>query len=875
MSTLNQPITSSTSTPKLIRKPMPTDRPNLQQVGPVLPKGTIERPYHIGNTRRDPELGSRPRSKAAHTTTPAFGSDLAAKPSADMSSRRRSQDARSLTGSIQSRADRSDSVTKSLFSRGTKLLKRQNSKSNLTSLRTLDWVEASYERDQIQELAGWRLLKHSRIDSTGSAKDIKQNISEPYNFQHLTHAHACQFQELERTRDNELVSEFSAIRASQAPRRELRGIKAQCLHSRNASSEALQQTSPTQSHTNSITPPNLSPIRSRNPMRDDASPSNVKDGKAVRLSPYIDNCSQRSPKFSKPTTPPMSPPRPPARVSSRAAFALFLDPSLSYQASPTGSTSEQSITGYSFATSDTTSALNSPMETTSIKKDHARMDPLGIGHAMTTPDDTALTLRPLPLSPPGSDLADVPEDDVSSYFKRSSVRHSRAGSAARHSRSHPSNLSGASASSHPSLGVLSETPGSPPCGSRTIDPTLPNMRDLYDGLNRPSVIRRISAPSKELDGCWEDDIDWCYEHAAEADCDFEWDCQSKNGDELTASGIAVVGATADACTGFGSGSEENADPLINQCGVPAPALVIAAGSNLCMPTSSSTSYLAIPELEPSSTDSAQSSAVSLPEALTHLQLRVSSHVTEKSTLKATASDMFTSPQPVYIPSDYEAQMMDEALYREILSDEYLSEHYVPLYNDSIDAARRFEDSPRSSHSPPSTCHSRESVIFSSAESLAKQRRENNSFSSLPELVHSKASGERFDIVATQLAEHIASLTTLTEATSSGQGITSTTQRCSQTLAKKVAHQTILKKANSCGNLLDCRAATAPAANSSPSPHPHHGRAQSEAATRILDDSLPQPARPSTLKRVRSAGAGNLLGKSSYTLFPATSVKTSS
>ena len=874
---------------------MPTDRPHLQQVGPVLPKGTIERPYHIGNKRRDLELGSRPRSKTAHTTTPAFGSDLAAKPSADMSSRRRSQDARSLAGSIQSRADRSDSVTKSLFSRGTKLLKRQNSKSNLTSLRTLDWVEASYERDQIQELAGWRLLKHSRIDSTGSgrtshllllheimlmtrlAKDIKQNISEPYNFQHLTHAHARQFQELERTRDNELVSEFSAIRASQAPRRELRGIKAQCLHSRNASSEALQQTSPTQSHTNPITPPNLSPIRSRNPMRD-ASPSNVNEDKAVRFSPFIDSCSQRSPKCSKSTTPPMSPP-PPARVSSRAAFALFLDPSLSYQASPSGSTSEQSITAYSFATSDTTSALNSPMETTSIKKDNARMDPLGIGHAMTTPDDTALTLRPLPLSPPGSDLADVPEEDVSSYFKRNSVRHSRlasAGSTVRHSRSHPSKLPGVNASSHPSLGVLSETPGPPPRSSRTIDPTLPSMTDSCDGLTRPSIIRRVSAPSKELDGCWEDDIDWCYEHAAEADCDFEWDCQSKNGDELTAFSIATVGATADACTGSGSGSEENADLLINQCGFAAPPLVSAAGSNSCMPTSSNISYLAIPELEPSSTDSAQSSAVSLPEALTHLQLRVSSHVTDKSALKATASDMFTSPQPVYIPSDSEAQMMDEALYREILSEEYLSEHYVPLYNDSIDAARRFEDSPRSSHSPPSTCQSRESVTLSSAESLAKQRRENHSFSSLPELVHSKTSRERFDIVANQLAEHIATLT-LTEATSSGQGITSPTQRCSQTLAKEVAHHTILKKANSCGNLLDCHAATAPAATSSLSPHAHHGRAQSEAATRMLslDGQLPQPARPFTLKRVRSAGAGNLLGKSSYTLFPATSAKTSS
>ena len=178
MSTLVQPAASLHSSSKLTRKPMRTDRAQMHQVGPALPKGAVDRPYHIASTMPNYRLDPRSRSKTTPSTYSTLGMDSESKSSKDKSSRRRSQDVRSIAGSIQSRADRSDSMTKSLFSRGTKLLKRQNSsKSNLTSLRTLDWVEASYERDQIQELAGWRLLKHSRIDSTGNCMTLQLPLS--------------------------------------------------------------------------------------------------------------------------------------------------------------------------------------------------------------------------------------------------------------------------------------------------------------------------------------------------------------------------------------------------------------------------------------------------------------------------------------------------------------------------------------------------------------------------------------------------------------------------------------------------------------------------------------------------------------------------
>jgi hypothetical protein len=54
----------------------------------------------------------------------------------------------------------------------------------------------------------------------------KKNISAPFNFQHVTHTQQEQLPQLASVTDSELVSEFWAASAFQAPRSELRGIKA-------------------------------------------------------------------------------------------------------------------------------------------------------------------------------------------------------------------------------------------------------------------------------------------------------------------------------------------------------------------------------------------------------------------------------------------------------------------------------------------------------------------------------------------------------------------------------------------------------------------------------------------------------------------------
>lgn len=69
---------------------------------------------------------------------------------------RNSIDRRSITPSFQARVDRSESFGKALMAKGSKLLRRSNSRSDLTSLGTLDWSEEfgeGYRRGPTQETA--------------------------------------------------------------------------------------------------------------------------------------------------------------------------------------------------------------------------------------------------------------------------------------------------------------------------------------------------------------------------------------------------------------------------------------------------------------------------------------------------------------------------------------------------------------------------------------------------------------------------------------------------------------------------------------------------------------------------------------------------
>ena len=56
------------------------------------------------------------------------------------------------------------------------------------------------------------------------------NISEPFNFRHITHTQPHEVQKLKRASPKRLISELLAFGVSQVSQPELRGIKAEDIH---------------------------------------------------------------------------------------------------------------------------------------------------------------------------------------------------------------------------------------------------------------------------------------------------------------------------------------------------------------------------------------------------------------------------------------------------------------------------------------------------------------------------------------------------------------------------------------------------------------------------------------------------------------------
>ena len=90
---------------------------------------------------------------------------------------RLSMNRRSLsTGSTHTKGDSSDLFTpKAWMAKGSKLLKRENSRHELTSLRTLDWVEESQEAHAHHAIGppSPREFRRSRIRSTSDCKFLE------------------------------------------------------------------------------------------------------------------------------------------------------------------------------------------------------------------------------------------------------------------------------------------------------------------------------------------------------------------------------------------------------------------------------------------------------------------------------------------------------------------------------------------------------------------------------------------------------------------------------------------------------------------------------------------------------------------------------
>ncbi|MCJ1249333.1 hypothetical protein MMC30_006556 [Trapelia coarctata] len=802
---------------------------------------TPSRPPRPGSPRRravtdinEPriQLGSRSRSDSKLSIFSSW--EQLPSPSSDLSARPSSRGTRSSGASV--REGRPDSIAM-FMTKGTKLLtKRKKSKLDLRPLKMAEWMVDTDDvtnSKHVQELSKRRKSKHSRATSAGYEYLLKKSISDPYNFQHLTHTGAQQAKALKCADQNELVSEFSAIRASQAPRAGLKGIKAETLHRPNRS---IGTGSPMTSYDS---PPmaSISPTRSRGNWGEGNSGS-------IRYSRSVDSFTRvTSRSFSSPT-PPLSPP---GRRSSRMAMMLPPNRLSSPNGSPTGpnfrANIDDDLPSYYHSAS---SRHKSP----SISEDVGfQFDLPGIAQAVTTPDDSAYTLGSNLRPSPSAVLADVPEEDEAFPWGRNSNTNLQAPAemaTIRHSKSFPN----VDLSRKPSYSSTNQNgPKLPSVFSEewgtASDPTLPGSGGQSEDIP-VQLPRRMSTNNKPLGDSWEDDIDFCYEHAAEADSTFDWYNVSKETDKELSP--AINQATIDRSSSVYeepiaslNATTNGADAYLGQASRPSSYL-----SNYINLSRLTTSTIG------STTDSAMSSAVTVPGIVTPAELSCPS-TASNSTATCPLSPSFL------VPLDWGSRVTHEDTFHHNLTNSDASKHSFPAYGPLLERDTTRDYSPRNSGSPLSKCNSRDSTLPSRTPSINTSHGTNSSVGSLPELVHSKAGSERVAHAAESLADHIASLNVAENP-------------AELKLMIEATRQNFIRRAE---DSADEREQHAPA--SLPLVYPRQ-RSPSDSANRLLDTFGAGPVRPklatvNSVDRMRSTSIStqpvgrSRLARASYSLFP--------
>lgn len=544
---------------------------------------------------------------------------------------------------------------------------------------------------------------------------LRRHISEPYNFQHLTHTHANQFQALQKTSHSELVSEFSAIRASQIPCRDLQGIKAESLQPNTVSPEDKSgSSSPVRSH-HASSPP-LSPL---GPLKHEIRRlGSQADMGSIPYTRAVENFSQPSPKSYKPRPSPITPP---PRISSRHPGSEVSSDDYEPLGSPSA---DRHRTGNgSFVDAFALTKVSTP--STILEMEDELYDYSTTPHAVSTPDQTALTLKPLPFGNVEKDLPELPEEIAAEKINVPSLPPSAFRPSLRHAKSFPStkSLSRRWSRTSPRVspdGLISPLMDGPPLAESVI----PSIDHPLDDIPfRPRLSRRISSGLAKFDECWEEDIDFCYEHAAEADSDFDW--------------------------GRVLSEDERKDDPNNPTAVDVesnPHSSTRSYDREPLPRRRSPFYLpplqpSDPESNSSSRDSSKSSTLSINGPATPSQSLLSPLALNLPFTEAKDSSM----SPVFIPRDFESQLIQDDVYQRLLAGDHVPEHIYSFQDGNYETLSSKGNSPRSSHSRMSTNPSQESFAFARSASICHHR-DNESVGSLPDLVFSRWNCQTNDLL---------------------------------------------------------------------------------------------------------------------------------
>lgn len=411
-----------------------------------------------------------------HRTLSSGSSSLLASEFDSMSITRRSSQ-RSTTSGSPSR-DRPDSVQvlgKNIFHRRAKSSKSGRSKRESSAHSSSGSSLYSAETGSENSLATFKdsfiptIFARRKTSRDESALQKKLQISGPFNFQHVTHTPRDQIVSLQRGSRMELMSEMSAMRTADPT--------SQDPHFRSFSSEHLGEYQNPSPRIQTGPRRLLKHARSQELLRTSPPPRPVRPPRSPPMEP-----------LHSPTLGPIPPPRVSSRQSNQQDGESSDRPQTSggfrrpRPFSPGESLDHPPATSHGFGTAQEPEVLV--------------MDEHRFSHAITTPDDAAW-----PLAVPGtasyeSPLPDVPEEEehfVHTGHSRVSVTSTR--SSLRASQSVP---------------VL-----------RGFQRPMSGASDTDNGKSSHDDGSGTEGPS--IRESWEDDIDYCYEHEADANFDYEWE----------------------------------------------------------------------------------------------------------------------------------------------------------------------------------------------------------------------------------------------------------------------------------------------------------------------------------------------------------------
>ncbi|CZR54505.1 uncharacterized protein PAC_04389 [Phialocephala subalpina] len=578
--------------------------------------------------------------------------------------------------SIRSERPESVQIFGSIFSRTGRKSRKENNASSLRSSGSSTTLEDSIIEEETAK-------DHYYGKKSGSRR--RHLISGPYNFQHVTHTRQDHLPNLDRTSRMELASEFSAIRASQAPSNgELKGIRAQDLHFENFSSETLALAPTEELPSKPATSPRQGGVLRKSVNQPQRSMPHAKSHDNLRIAP------------PRPPRSPLSPECPvalPARTSSRTASVLFdtFDPLAS-------TTIERPYTNGGFRKPAPFHLPIPPPPSWDERKEDFSSRPLS--HAVTTPGDEAWPLTASPSGIFGVELTDVQEEDEDILSRRS--RFSTASAELRMSQSVPA------------LRRKSEEQA-----NEKISTTHP--QPLTDATSSSKQLQ--PPPEFQLTThSWESDIDWCYEHEVEADCEYQWDQCSAN--VVAAETEDILPSPTQPALQLQLQNEER-----TYHGRFRPSLLVP-------------SPLDLPELSPSNVSTPSDPRT--PANFFHpAHVRSPSHA---SSFKERHG--FNLSPSLLIPSDFKNQMDEESLYNEhfghdttsgtIFASEPFNHSISPVDEGSSSTASfRSSNFSRGSRMSANSRGSQDSMsLLARAAGLTQEHRSFGSASSLPDLIPS-------------------------------------------------------------------------------------------------------------------------------------------